>query len=199
MNMIVRQLLERQWSTRKQRLLGKDGAPRFSAPSSFVFPSPRTNERLVEIKYSFAKAVRDAKIKDLRFHDLRHTAATRMGDAGADAFTLAAIFGWSDIRMAMRYTHAMEDAKRRAVEAIARQHSAIDVRDATRLGEDACGPRKSVRDAMATSVLTTLPNESVRASVKDAQECSYQISRDARVTNEKRQVSQLAVTRWKHW
>ena len=42
-----------------------------------------------------------------------------MGDAGADAFTLAAIFGWSDIRMAMRYTHAMEDAKRRAVEALA--------------------------------------------------------------------------------
>jgi hypothetical protein len=37
--------------------------------------------------------------------------------AGADAFTLAAIFGWSYIRMAMRYTHAMEDAKRRAVEA----------------------------------------------------------------------------------
>jgi hypothetical protein len=31
-----------------------------------------------------------------------------MGDAGADAFTLAAIFGWSDIRMAMRYTHAVE-------------------------------------------------------------------------------------------
>ena len=27
-----------------------------------------------------------------------------MGDAGADAFTLAAIFGWSVIRMAMRYT-----------------------------------------------------------------------------------------------
>jgi len=42
-----------------------------------------------------------------------------MGDAGADAFTLAAIFGWSDIRMAMRYTHEMEDSKRRAVEAIA--------------------------------------------------------------------------------
>jgi len=42
-----------------------------------------------------------------------------MGDAGADAFTLAAIFGWSDVRMAMRYTYAMEDAKRRAVEAIA--------------------------------------------------------------------------------
>jgi len=53
-------------------------------------------------------------------------AAARMGDAGADAFTLAAIFGWSDIRMAMRYTHAMEDAKRRAVEAIARTSRADD-------------------------------------------------------------------------
>ena len=87
--------------------------------STYVFPSPRTGERLVEIKYSFVRAIKGAKITDLRFHDLRHTAATRMGDAGADAFTLAAIFGWSDIRMAMRYTHAMEDAKRRAVEAIA--------------------------------------------------------------------------------
>jgi integrase len=85
-------------------------------------------------EYSFARAVKQAKITDLRFHDLRHTAATRMGDAGADAFTLAAIFGWSDIRMAMRYTHAMEDAKRRAVEAIAvgatratRENAAIEI------------------------------------------------------------------------
>ena len=102
MNATVRALLENQPKT-----------------SSYVFPSPRTGERLVEIKYSFVRAIKDAKITNLRFHDLRHTAATRMGDAGADAFTLAAIFGWSDIRMAMRYTHAMEDAKRRAVEAIA--------------------------------------------------------------------------------
>ena len=32
----------------------------------------------------------------------------------------------SDIRMAMRYTHAMEDAKRRAVEAIAQNQSLRD-------------------------------------------------------------------------
>ncbi len=172
MNMTVRQLLQRQRSTRRQRLLGKDGVPRFSAPSSYVFLSPRTNERLVEIKYSFAKAVGDAKIKDLRFHDLRHTAATRMGDAGADAFTLAAIFGWSDIRMAMRYTHAMEDAKRRAVEAIAQRHSAIVITDATRAGEDACGPSKSDRrstdDRSGDNALR--PNEGVQGSVKDDEE-----------------------------
>ena len=51
---------------------------------------------------------------NFRFHDLRHMAASRMAEAGADAFTLAAIFAWSDIRTAPRYTHAMDEAKRRA-------------------------------------------------------------------------------------
>ena len=39
-----------------------------------------------------------------------------MAVGGADAFTLCSTFGWSDIRMALRYTHAMNDAKRQAVE-----------------------------------------------------------------------------------
>lgn len=50
------------------------------------------------------------------FHDLLHTAATRLADAGADPFTLVAILGHSDIRMTARYTHATDEAKRRAVE-----------------------------------------------------------------------------------
>src|SRR2546430_15712984 len=61
-----------------------------------VFPSPRTKGRLVDVKRRFDLAKSDAGIKDFRFHDLRHTAATRMADCGADAFTLAAIFGWSN-------------------------------------------------------------------------------------------------------
>jgi len=85
-----------------------------------VFPSPRTKGRLVDVKRRFDLAKSDAGIKDFRFHDLRHTAATRMADCGADAFTLAAIFGWSDVRMALRYTHATDEAKRRAVENLAR-------------------------------------------------------------------------------
>jgi len=35
---------------------------------------------------------------------------------GADPFTLAAILGHSDIRMTARYTHATDEAKRRAVD-----------------------------------------------------------------------------------
>jgi len=64
-------------------------------------------------------AVKAAGLVDFRFHDLRHTAATRMADAGADAFTLAAILAHSDIRMTSRYTHATDEARRRAVETLA--------------------------------------------------------------------------------
>jgi hypothetical protein len=61
-----------------------------------------------------------AGLVGFHFHDLRHTAATRMADAGADPFTLAAILGHSDIRMTARYTHATDEAKRRAVEKLVR-------------------------------------------------------------------------------
>jgi integrase len=58
-----------------------------------VFVSSKTGNALVEIKRSFTKACEEAKIADLHFHDLRHTAATRMADAGVDAFTIASILG----------------------------------------------------------------------------------------------------------
>ncbi len=84
--------------------------------SEYVFPSPKTGGKLTDIKRSFRKALTEASIRNFRFHDLRHTAATRMADAGADAFTLARILGHSDIRITHRYTHATDAAFRRAVE-----------------------------------------------------------------------------------
>lgn len=83
--------------------------------SEYVFPSPKTGGKLDNIKRSFRRAIESAKIPDFCFHDLRHTAATRMADAGADAFTLMKILGHSDIRMTARYTHATDTALRRAV------------------------------------------------------------------------------------
>jgi len=94
-----------------------EGLPR---TSEYVFPSPKTEGRLIDIKSSFDKAKKEARSRDFCFHDLHHTAATRMADGGADAFALAEIFGWSDVRMALRYTHATDEAKRRAVENLAK-------------------------------------------------------------------------------
>lgn len=57
----------------------------------------------------FAELVRKLEITDLRFHDLRHTAATRMALDGVDVYRLARIFGWSSLEMAQRYVNLADD------------------------------------------------------------------------------------------
>jgi integrase len=73
---------------------------------------------LKDIKNAFRAALRGAKIEGFRFHDLRHTAGTRMADAGVPITAIADILGHADVRTTMRYAHATEEAKRRAVGAL---------------------------------------------------------------------------------
>jgi integrase len=58
-----------------------------------------------------------------RFHDLRHTAVSRMLDAGVPIAKVAKIVGWSPatmVRMAARYGHFTLEELRSAVESISR-------------------------------------------------------------------------------
>jgi len=87
-----------------------------ASDSEYVFVNSKTKKPLTDVKRVFSTALRRAKIEDFHFHDLRHTCATRLGDRGATAFEIAQIMGWSDIRMAMRYTHATGDGLRRAMQ-----------------------------------------------------------------------------------
>jgi integrase len=76
----------------------------------------RMDEGLVDVKKGFVAACIDAGIEDFHFHDLRHTFATRLGDAGCNATTIARLLGHSNIQMSLRYTHASDDSLRSAVE-----------------------------------------------------------------------------------
>ena len=60
------------------------------------------------IKTSFYKAVRKAGIGHLRFHDLRHTFATRLAEV-TTLPSVQAILGHQDIKTTMRYAHATKD------------------------------------------------------------------------------------------
>jgi integrase len=67
----------------------------------------------------------EKKVKPLacRFHDLRHTAVSRMLDAGVPIAKVAKIVGWSPatmVRMAARYGHFALEELRGAVESISR-------------------------------------------------------------------------------
>src|SRR5438477_2215388 len=84
----------------------------FSVIQRLDFPTPT-------LRGAFTTACQKAEIVDFHFHDLRRTAASRLGDAGVDAIKLAAIMGWSDVRMAMRYTHPRTLGLREAMENLA--------------------------------------------------------------------------------
>lgn len=67
--------------------------------------------------------IRDIKsaIAGLRFHDLRHTAATKLLEQGAPFPIVAQILGWSAstaVRMAKRYGHIRPEVQRQALESI---------------------------------------------------------------------------------
>jgi integrase len=83
--------------------------------SYYVFPSPQTGDRLVDLKKGFSCAVKEAGIKNFRFHDLRHTFATKLSPE-TDVFTLKEILGHADIKTTMIYVHTSGEAGRRAVE-----------------------------------------------------------------------------------
>jgi len=58
-----------------------------------------------------------------RFHDLRHTAVTRLLEAGIPFWVVASMMGWSAataIRMAKRYGHIGSQALREATDALGR-------------------------------------------------------------------------------
>ena len=73
------------------------------------------------INNAFRTARNKAGLSDLRFHYLRHTAATRMIEAGAPIVAVSKILGHSDIKMTMRYAHP-ESSLVDAVELLSKQN-----------------------------------------------------------------------------
>ena len=67
------------------------------------------------IRKAFNNACKRAGIKNLRFHDLRHTFATRLVLAGVDLATVSKLLGHSSIQMTMRYAHPTPEALKNAV------------------------------------------------------------------------------------
>jgi site-specific recombinase XerD len=67
----------------------------------------------------FERCVREAGIADFRWHDLRHTFASRLAMAGVPLRTLAELLGHRTLAMVMRYAHLAPAHLRDAVERIA--------------------------------------------------------------------------------
>ncbi len=97
-----------------------NAVPKFSA-CPYVLPNPETRKPYVSVKHSWQTARDEAKLPDLRIHDLRHSAASFMINAGIDLFAVGRVLGHADHKSTMRYSHLANDTLLAAVEAGARK------------------------------------------------------------------------------
>jgi integrase len=99
-------------------------AERFGMPEPhlFLFPfgSPRPEDptRPATTLKTAWETVRKRAGISCRFHDLRHTVATKMAEAGVPESTMLALLGHMSRSMLERYSHVRLTAKRDAVESL---------------------------------------------------------------------------------
>ena len=80
-----------------------------SADKELVFQvSPTEQGAWTWLQREFKEACKQSGVQGLRFHDLRHTAATRLVEANIPLPAVAELLGHSSIRMTERYSHPQE-------------------------------------------------------------------------------------------
>jgi len=84
-----------------------------------VFSYARTGLKLTTFRHAWEGACSAAKISGLRFHDLRHTFATRLRGKGIHEMDIMTLLGHTTLQMTSRYSHAMPENLRTAVASLA--------------------------------------------------------------------------------
>lgn len=93
------------------------GGPR---PSEFIFANPRTGRPFAAIFYSWNTARKMAGMPELRIHDLRHSFASFLVNAGRSLYEVQELLGHADIKTTSRYAHLSRDRLAEAVEVVPR-------------------------------------------------------------------------------
>ena len=105
------------------RLLERAQSLGASDPEHYLFPAHERGQ--VEVtshqktwRTAWRSLTKKAGLKGLRFHDLRHHGITKLAEAAVPDQTMMAIAGHVSREMLDHYSHARQQAKRDAVEAI---------------------------------------------------------------------------------
>jgi integrase len=98
-------------------------------PSAFVFPGANRT-RLDNVKTSWANLLKEAGITVFRWHDMRHTFASRLVMGGVDLYIVSRLLGHSSFQMTQRYAHLAPRQMQDAVEKLVRESNVISLSEA---------------------------------------------------------------------
>jgi site-specific recombinase XerD len=97
--------------------------------SNLIFPSENGSKmtkimrrRLVR---AFSKAANEAGLQDFHFHDLRHTFATRLAQAGVDIYRIAKLLCHNDESRTQRYAHHCPESLHSGVDILSEYHASL--------------------------------------------------------------------------
>ena len=93
-----------------------EAVPRFEG-CPYVLPNPETLRPFVTVKHAWQTARAEARLSDVRLHDLRHSAASFLVNSGVDLYAVGKILGHSSTQTSLRYAHLSNDTLLAAVEA----------------------------------------------------------------------------------
>jgi integrase len=82
--------------------------------STWLIPGVLKGEPVRQPYYAWRQILKDAEIKNLRIHDLRHLFGTTSHHMGANLRTVAQLLGHKQLATAERYTHGMDEGTRAA-------------------------------------------------------------------------------------
>ena len=94
-----------------------DNVPRLHS-SKFVFASSRTDGHYVGTPKVWSKVRKEAKIEDVRLHDLRHNFASIAASNGLSLPIIGALLGHTQPSTTARYAHLTESSLQQAAEMI---------------------------------------------------------------------------------
>jgi integrase len=89
-----------------------------SADIAWVFPNPKTGKPLANLHNAWDNARRRAGLGDVRLHDLRHSFASFLVNAGHSLYEVQTLLGHQSPRMTMRYAHLSPQSLIRAANSV---------------------------------------------------------------------------------
>ena len=81
----------------------------------------KNGERYGNVRKAFEGAKKRTRITDFRFHDLRHTFASRLVMAGIDLKTVQELLGHKSFEITLRYAHLSPEHKKAALDILCKR------------------------------------------------------------------------------